>query len=253
MRLRIVDRGAVVMGTTSARITGVSEATPVAPEVSEDERAAAERARADEEARARIERELAAAKEEAERVVAEARGAAAALLDEARTTAAQITAEATRRGEEDREVAVQNAVDEERAKFAAGWTALRAREERSAAMQIDRIARLAGVVAQRLLGHALESDPALVVSLVRQALAELRDIRPLRFEVHADDAPTLRAALAAGGVGAVDGCAIDVSSSPSCDRGSFRVQTDLGSVHAVLGARIERLASALRDALHNAT
>jgi flagellar biosynthesis/type III secretory pathway protein FliH len=253
MKVQIVDRGAVVMAPASTAAAGVGDATPVAPKVSEEERAAAERARADEEARTRIDRELAAAKEEAARLVTEALGSAAALLDEARATAAQITADAARQGEEDRRVAVQNAVDEQRAKFAAGWTSLRAREERSAGLQIDRTARLAGVVAQRLLGHALETDPATVVSLVRQALGELRDVRPLRFEVHPDDASGLRAALDTGGIGAVDGCTIDVSASPSCDRGSFRVHTDLGAVHAVLGARIERLTSALRDALHNAT
>lgn len=170
---------------------------------------------------------------------------------EARERAAVIVAEATARAEriahEARERAAEEARAAEQAKVAGMYIALRAAEEKRAERDLDRVIALATLLAERLLGKTLESDPALVTMLARQALAEARGARRARIEAHALDADALKAHLDALGLAPE---AIDLVPRDDLSRGSLVLHTDLGTLDAKLAPQLDRLAAALRDALH---
>jgi flagellar biosynthesis/type III secretory pathway protein FliH len=188
-----------------------------------------------EETRRRIAKEAVSASLLGKRIVDEAHGKADAMLEEARVLAARITASAA-----------DEARENEVAKLAASFLALRVEDERRAERDLDRAVSLARVLAERLLGEALESDPARVVALARQALAEARGVRRAVIEVSPLDAETLRRHVQ--DIGLAEG-ALDIKVDPLLSRGSLRIHTNLGSLDAQLTPQLERLAKALRDAL----
>jgi flagellar biosynthesis/type III secretory pathway protein FliH len=175
-------------------------------------------------AQARIGEMLETAKRDSERIVSEAR-------DAARETA---------------ERAAKEAEEREQAKLAAAWIALRAREEKRADVDLDRAVQLATVLAERLIGAALEIDPAKAVALAKHALSEARGARRATILAHPEDAAALAARIDA--LGMPDGT-VTVLADDSCSRGSLAIQTELGIVDARLHPQLERLAVALREAL----
>jgi flagellar biosynthesis/type III secretory pathway protein FliH len=174
------------------------------------------------------------AKETAARTLAEAKRAADAIVAEARAKAQSVAQNAAR-----------EAAEAEQAKVAALYTALRAREERSAEEQIDKSVELARVLAERLLGESLQVDPLTVAKLARQALAEAQGARTVRIEAHPDDIATLKEHVTMLNIGQV----ASISPDATLERGSLRLHTDLGTIDAQLRPQLERLAAALRDAL----
>jgi flagellar biosynthesis/type III secretory pathway protein FliH len=175
----------------------------------------------------------------AQRLVEAAQREAEAILAQARENAAQIAANAA---EDARQV--------EHAKLAALYVALRVEDERREERDLDRAIGLARVLAERLLGEALEADPARVVALARQALIEARGAIPTVIEASPLDADALRSQLVALGLGnGLAKSALDVKIDPQLPRGSLRVHTNLGTLDVQLAPQLERLAKALRDAL----
>ena len=142
--------------------------------------------------------------------------------------------------------AQREAAEAEQAKLAAGWLALRAREEKRADVDLERAVQLAAVLAERLLGRALAADPAVVVALARTALSEARGARRATVMAHPLDADVLHAH--ATSLGMPEGT-MDVVADDSLERGSLVVQTDLGAVDARLRPQLARLAAALEEAL----
>ena len=188
-----------------------------------------------EETRRRVAREAVEASLAAKRIVEDAGREAARILERAREEATHAA-----------EVAAREAREGETAKLAAGFLALRVREEREAEADLERASDLARVLAERLLGEALDADPTRVVALARQALQEARGARTSVIEASPLDVDTLRShvldlSLPKG--------AIDIKVDPSLSRGSLRIHTNLGSLDAQLTPQLERLAKALRDAL----
>jgi flagellar biosynthesis/type III secretory pathway protein FliH len=174
------------------------------------------------------------AKENAARALAEAKRAADAIVAEARAKAQSVAQNAAR-----------EAAEAEQAKVAALYTALRAREERSAEAQVDRSVELARVLAERLLGESLHVDAQTVAKLARQALAEAQGARTVRIEAHPDDIATLKQHTGMLNISQV----ASISADATLERGSLRLHTDLGTIDAQLRPQLERLAAALRDAL----
>jgi flagellar biosynthesis/type III secretory pathway protein FliH len=201
---------------------GRSRATPLFPMVRE-------------ETRRRLAEEAVSASLLGKRIVDDAQKQADAMLAEAREEAARITADAAREARE-----------QEVARLAASFLALRVEDERRAERDLDRAVSLARVLAERLLGEALESDPDRVVALARQALSEARGVRRAAIEASPLDAETLRSHV--HDIGLEEG-ALDIKVDPLLSRGSLRIHTNLGSLDAQLTPQLERLAKALRDAL----
>jgi flagellar biosynthesis/type III secretory pathway protein FliH len=183
----------------------------------------------------RIAAEEARAREVAKELVARARAEAAAITVEARAAA---EAHATSAAAEARAV--------EEARGAALYLRIKQEDEHRAERDLDRSIALAVVLAERLIGAALEHEPELVIQLARQALAEARGARRATIDASPLDAEPLRRHLVDAGF---DSHAVDIRSDPAMPRGSLRISTNLGTLDARLSPQLERLAAALRDPL----
>jgi len=176
----------------------------------------------------------------------EAKARAVAILKEAQTEADAIRARARSDGEASVALAAREAREGAQTELAARWLALRQVEGNNVENGSDRVVALAVALAERLLGAALELDPARVVHLARAIFAEARGARRAKIDAHPSDAPVLRQQLTTAGL---DVQSIEIREDPSLARGELRLQTDLGTIDARLAPRFERLAAALRDAL----
>jgi flagellar biosynthesis/type III secretory pathway protein FliH len=186
----------------------------------------------------RIAREEVEARFAAERIEQEARARAEAILAEARV-------QAVAAGEQARDAAREEA----HARAIAQWVAVRRVEDARLQADTDRAVALAVVLAERLVGAALEVDPARIATLAQGVLAEARGARRATLEAHPVDAQHLREQLGTLGLAAGS---LDVRDDPSLARGALRLHTDVGTLDAQLAPRLERLAVALRDALADA-
>jgi flagellar biosynthesis/type III secretory pathway protein FliH len=187
--------------------------------------------------RRRFAREEIEARLAAERIIQEARSQAETIVLRAREQATIAAAEATREAQEQAEASV-----------AAQWLALRAAEATRVDRDIDRIVAVSIALAERLLGAALELDPARVVDLARAVIAEARGARRIAIEAHPLDAEALRKELDHVEGSGLDKLTIEVRPDEALARGELRLQTDMGTIDAKLAPRLERLAPALRDA-----
>jgi flagellar biosynthesis/type III secretory pathway protein FliH len=185
----------------------------------------------------RITREELHGLDEATRIIAEARQEATDILARARADGAQAVAKAA---EEAREA--------EQAKLAAVFLALRVEDERRAERDLDRTIELAKLLAERVVGHALEQDRALIASLARQALSEARGANRVTIDAHPLDAEALQGHLLSVGF---DAKALEIRPDSGLSRGSLMVHTNLGTLDAKLTPQLERLGAALRDALRS--
>lgn len=168
------------------------------------------------------------------------------LVQEAEARAKVIVAEAEARAAGVRASAKAEAEEEVRARLAAQFVALRVEDERRGERDADRCVDVAAILAERLLGRALELDPAAVADIARRTLAEARGARRAKIHACAEDAANLEARRGELGLAAEH---VQVAVDPALPRGSLRVETDLGSLDASLTVQLERLAAAIRDAL----
>jgi flagellar biosynthesis/type III secretory pathway protein FliH len=220
-----VTRGRVVRGERAAGAKRLLEPGPGA------------------EQRRRLSREEVEAHVSADRVVDIALTRAEAILAGARAEAERAAREAARA-----------AAEGEQAKLAAAWLALRDADEKRAERDLDRAVALATVLAERLVGRAIELDPGVVAAIAREALAEARGARRVRIEANPADVDAVRSELSAFGPGwspHAPTAAIEVTANDALARGSLTVHTELGTLDARLHPRLERLAAALRDALRS--
>ncbi len=171
----------------------------------------------------------------------DARARAAAILADAESRAKSLLVDAVER-------ATEEARQAEHAKVAALYLTLRAAEEKRVDRDLDRAVELAALLAERMLGIALDKDPALVAMIARQALAEARGARRARIEAHPTDAGVLEGQLES--LGLPPGT-VEIVTSDALSRGSLVLHTDLGTLDARITPQLERLAAALRDALRD--
>jgi flagellar biosynthesis/type III secretory pathway protein FliH len=183
----------------------------------------------------RMAREELEARLAAERIVHEARSQAETILVGARDQA---------RGEAAK--CAQEALEQAEATIAAQWLALRRAEGDRLERDAESVLAVAVVLAERLLGAALDLDPARIADLARAAIAEARGARRITIEAHPLDAQALRLHLRAAGL---DPQSVEVREGEALARGQLRLQTDVGTIDAKLAPRLERLAAALRDTL----
>ncbi|MCC6215494.1 MAG: hypothetical protein IT376_11560 [Polyangiaceae bacterium] len=171
----------------------------------------------------------------AQRLLAAARAEAHACVEAARAASGDVR---------------QRAAEEGRAEGVASLAAreieLAARVARADAGALDRVVELATLLAERLLGEALAVEPRRVTALARQALTEARGAQRVRVVAHPEDAALLSGDVARLGV---PGGAIEIVASAARERGSVRLETDVGVIDGELAPQLARLASALRAAL----
>jgi flagellar biosynthesis/type III secretory pathway protein FliH len=183
-------------------------------------------------------RERIEATAQAERLIAQARIEAAAVVERAREAA---RAEAA--------IASEAARLEADAQGAARWLAVRREEQLRLEHDADRVVSVAILIAERLLGAALELEPGRVAAIARVALAEAGGARQAVIEAHPVDAEALRRSLRAAGLGEVQ---VEVRENAALGRGDLRLHTDLGPIDARLATRFEQLACAVRDIIDDA-
>lgn len=177
-----------------------------------------------------------------------ARSQAAEIIDAAKREAERIVGEAKDAARDQAARAAKEAEEREQAKLAAAWLAMRAKEEKRAAADLERSIQLATVLAERLIGAALEVDPTKSIALAKHALSEARGARKATILAHPDDAAALADRLDA--LGMPDGT-VTVLADDTLARGSLAIQTELGMIDARLRPQLERLAVALREALQS--
>jgi flagellar biosynthesis/type III secretory pathway protein FliH len=174
-----------------------------------------------------------------------ARLAAERLVQEAQVRAEEICARAREQASAVAEQAVREAEERAEATVAARLLVLRRREDELPESELERVVAVATVLAERLLGVALELRPALVMDLARAAIAEARGARHIAIEAHPLDVETLSGHLEGAGFGAKS---VEVRPNETLARGELRLQTDIGTIDVKLAPRLDRLAAALRNA-----
>jgi len=184
---------------------------------------------------ARLEREVVSAQERARTILTAAERRARAILEHAERGAADARLRAEELGRA-RGLAEVSA-----------WSLrLKAREDELDRRALDRSVELARLLAERLLGAALELSPELVVSLAREAFAEVRAARRVRLFANPEDVALLERAVAAFDPEAQ---LSEIAADPELARGDLRLETDVGVLDAKLGAELDRLAARLREAI----
>lgn len=113
---------------------------------------------------------------------------------------------------------------------------------------VDRVVALSRLLAERLVGRALELAPETIVALAERVLAEARNARRVHVFVSPARVPALEGATAAFDP---EGRVHTVTGDPTLGDGDIRLETELGTVEARLGGELDRLALRLRDALRS--
>ncbi|MEB2313860.1 MAG: FliH/SctL family protein [Sorangiineae bacterium] len=214
-----VTRGRVLRASELGRVTPVSA------------RAAAPR-----KARARV--------EPAEWVDAALR--ARALVERAEARARELMADAEREVASVRLGAEAEGRADAAAALAARAVALEVHEARADARALDRLVELARLLAERVLGAELRQSPEQLAALARTILAEARGARRATFVAHPEDAAVLGRVIDSLGL---DRAALRIAEDPARERGSLRVETDIGALDGALAPQLERLARRLRESL----
>lgn len=182
-----------------------------------------------------ISRKVLEAEQRARELLEAAQGRARELIETATHESADVRLRAEAEGRADGAAAL--------AAKAVAWAAHEARADER---QLDRVIELARLLAERLLGEALRLDPTRVVALARQALTEAKGARRISMVAHPEDAPMLEALLQEPNL---RDAPVKVVLDPKRNRGSLRLDTDIGSLDADLAPQLARLALRLREGL----
>lgn len=107
------------------------------------------------------------------------------------------------------------------------------------------VAELALVVAMKIVGKAIEADPAMAVEIAKTALKEVTHAVDARVKVNPIDAPVLRQAMPQLMGSSLSLRNIEVVDDPSVLAGCL-IETDGGLVDATIDTMIQRARSAMR-------
>jgi flagellar biosynthesis/type III secretory pathway protein FliH len=168
------------------------------------------------------------------------------LLAQASAEARAIVAAAERKAADLKLLAEAEARADATAKLAAHALALASYEAKADERGLERTVALARLLAERLLGASLALAPEQIASLAKQALSEARGARRLTIVAHPEDARLLSNTLPSMGV-VID--TVQVVPDSARQRGSLRIETDIGVLDADLAPQLDRLALRLRETL----
>lgn len=183
-----------------------------------------------------------------DRLEVEARERARRLVACAEEEALRIRAQAEAARDEVGRAAAEAGRAEGRAAAAAALAQVAAMTERRLEGLERELAEVALAVARKLVGRALALDPALVVGLVREALAPVRARREVALRVHPADAPLLRAELPALAALLERAPGLAVREDHALARGDVVVETEAGRVDARFEAQLALLEQAVLHA-----
>jgi len=183
-----------------------------------------------------VPRDVVEASERAKRIVLDAQARANTLLEAAARSAGDVRIRAEAEGRA-----------EGVAQIAATAVRLAAHEAASDERALDRSIELGKILAERMLGKALELDPSLAASIARQALTEARGARRVRIFAHPEDAAAIERER--GTLGLAEN-AVVIFSDAERARGDLRLETEIGVLDAALAPSLERLAKKLREAMN---
>jgi flagellar assembly protein FliH len=176
---------------------------------------------------------------------------AAEIVGEAEARAAEIEAEARRAGNEAGYAegvarADAEARDSLAALAAAAETVSAARADAVSAVE-GRAAELALLVAERILGAAVEVQPELVVSVVGSALRRVVETERLVIDVNPDDLERVRDWLSDGSEGRL--AQVEVRAERRVGAGGCVLRTPDVEIDARIAAQLERARDVVRAAL----
>ncbi|HJZ86950.1 MAG TPA: FliH/SctL family protein [Polyangia bacterium] len=172
-----------------------------------------------------------------------------AVVFDARTEAQRILAQARQEAEALRERARAEGREEGRAEGRAeiAQTLVRLHTEAGHARTAagEDLRRLAVRIASKILGHALELDPTLVVDICAQALRGATEQREIVVRVHPDDLPAIEQARPQLRAALLKARDFTLRPDAGVGRGGCIVETELGSVDARLETQLAVIENAL--------
>lgn len=169
---------------------------------------------------------------------------AEAIRAQARADADAIVARALEESAKQRTEALSDARREASAALAHERIALEQMRATWEAASVERLADVALLVAERLIGQAIAIDGAHLRTLTQEALRAAQGAASLRIDAHADDVAEVRAALAA-----LPHLQAEVTADTSLSRGSLVLHMDRGVVDARIDTQLERLRASVRSIL----
>jgi flagellar biosynthesis/type III secretory pathway protein FliH len=175
------------------------------------------------------------AEQQAQALLAEANKRAVELLSAAEQQAAQLGARAEQVG-----------LEQGLAQAISATVHLAQTEATRDEQALGRVVDMARLLAERIIGDALQLDAGRVSQMAQAALAEVRGAKRVRFYCHAADLQAVQAALGQAQVGPL---AVEVLAREGLNRGDFRLETDVGVLQATLGSRLDLLCRTLQERL----
>lgn len=174
------------------------------------------------------------------RAVVDARAEAKRIVEEAEAEAAAVRQGLDRLARETREVAYREGYED--GLFRLYDMLLDARERRDAAFAAAEqdLLRLAVKIAEKIIGHQIEVEPATLADIVSAALRHARQSEALTVYVNPADLPTLqefRATLDPGGRARF----LDIVPNPEVGRGGCVIKSESGTVDAQLDTQLRVL------------
>jgi flagellar biosynthesis/type III secretory pathway protein FliH len=177
------------------------------------------------------------------RAMVEASLKAQAVIEEANAQASEVLSNAQREASVLKQAAQEVGRAEGFAESVSRAATLGRMEATAEDRALGRTISLARLLAERLLGASLRLDEGTVAALAQQALNEVKGVRQVRLLVHPDDLAILQTNNVVSQPG------FSLAPDANLARGDFRIVTDVGTIDATLGARLDLLAVKLADTL----
>jgi len=185
-------------------------------------------------ARERLDATVAAAE-----IVSAAKREAESTRLQAEEDAKQIRANAEQQG-------YQEGIEQGSTKLANAWLQLKSQQANTDSDSIDRSIAIARLLAERLIGKAIEIDPTIVVDLAKQAMTHLWRSNTITVQAHPNDIPPLQLHFDSLKLPTQQ---IQITPDPSRSRGCIKFTTDFGELDASLGPQLDILAEVTRQEL----
>lgn len=179
------------------------------------------------------------------RELLEAEAQARAMIENAAREVEALRQEAGASNAAARATAIEEGHREGLARAAHEVTRSLALEQRHNVSETERVVGLATVLAERIVGRALELDPSVRRDMALALLSEVRGARRITFRCHPSGVHELESSLAEFRAHAE----IVVQGAPGLGPGDFELATDVGTLKGTLGSRLELLAQRLRQGL----